>query len=34
MVGNPFGNRKKESYESAFENFLKEAEVKAEGKMI
>jgi len=34
MVGNPFGNRKKESYESAFENFLKEAEVKAEEKKV
>ena len=34
MVGNPFGGRKKESYESAFENFLKEAEVKAEEKKV
>ncbi len=32
MVGNPFGDRKKESYEKAFENFLAEAEAKAEAK--
>ena len=30
MVGNPFEGRKKESYETAFNSFLKEAETKAE----
>jgi hypothetical protein len=34
MVGNPFGDRKKESYEKAFENFLAEAEAKAEEKKV
>lgn len=33
-INNPFEIRKKESYESAFENFLKEAEVKAEEKKV
>jgi hypothetical protein len=31
MIGNPL-ERKKESYEKAFENFLAEAEAKAEEK--
>ena len=33
-INNPFEIRRKESYESAFENFLKEAEVKAEEKKV
>ncbi len=33
MVGNPF-DRKKESYENAFEKFIQEAEVKAEEKKV
>jgi len=34
-INNPFGKKKKEGYESAFENFLKEAaEVKAEEKKV
>jgi len=34
MIGNPFGGRKKESYENAFEKFLAEAEAKAEEKKV
>ena len=33
-INNPFGVKKKEPYEKAFENFLKEAEVKAEEKKV
>ena len=33
-INSPFEKRKKESYESAFENFIKEAEAKAEEKKV
>ena len=33
-INNPFGVKKKEPYEKAFENFLKEAEAKAEEKKV
>ena len=33
-INNPFGVKKKEPYEKAFENFLREAEVKAEEKKV